>query len=260
LSGAETFPGSFAAVDSAIKSSVRLGRRAKTCLLTLIVLTKLIDRNELSNIGKVWRDEVDHTWLSIQNFDELWATPMLSSVDASLLESEWTLRVVVMGEEFTKALLSGVPAQESKCQQLLVQLKQGYGPGTFQRTLDANRADLTQMVDAWPDNSSVDITTSFWRLGQRRSTAYEPVLTRLLPGYNKVQDGFLSYRPDYVAAPYIPCSILAAGTANIEKINEAIYRDAHALEFTAMEQFSVANVRTYLQTKLKNYVEVVREQ
>lgn len=260
LSGAETFPGSFAAVDSAIKSSVRLGRRAKTCLLTLVVIARSVDRAELAKIGKVWRDEVDYKWLSIQNYDEQWAAPLLTAADSSLLESEWTLRVVAMGEEFAKALLSGDPDQERHCQKLLEQLKQAYGPGTFQRTLDANRAELTQIVDAWPDNPSADISASFWRLGQRRSTAYEPVLSRLLPGYNQVQDGFLTYRPDYVASKYVPCSILAAGSSNIDEINKAIYRDAHALEFTAMEQFTVANVQTYLQTKLRNYVEVVREQ
>lgn len=260
LSGAETFPGSFSAVDSAIKSSVRLGRRAKTCLLTLVVIARTIDRTELSKLGTVWRDEVDHKWLSIQNFDEQWATPLLPPTDASLLESEWTLRVVAMGEEFVKSLLSGDAAQEKKCQDLLNQLKQAYGPGTFQRTLDANRAALTALVDTWPDNSAMDINATFWRLGQRRSTAYEPVLTRLLPGYNQSHDGFLNYRPDYVASPYVPCSILTAGSSNIDRINEAIYRNAHAIEFTAMDTFTVTNIRTYLQNKLRNYVEVVREQ
>jgi hypothetical protein len=260
LSGAETFPGSFAAVDSAIKSSVRLGRRAKTCLLTLVVLTKTFDRTELGNLGQVWRDEVDHKWLSILNFDDKWATTILPPTDASLLQSEWTLRVVAMGEEFSKALLSGDPTQESHCRQLLEQLKRGHGPGTYQTTLDGYRTTLTNIVDAWPDTSAVDITDSFWRLGQRRSTAYEPVLARLMPTYNQVGEGFLSYRPDFVASPYKPCSILAAGSSNIDRINDAIYRDAHTLEFTAMEQFSVGAVRTYLQQKLKNYVDVTREQ
>ena len=260
LSGAETFPGSFAAVDSAIKSSTRLGRRAKSCLLTLVVLTKTIDRNGLRNLGQLWRDEVDHKWLSILHFEDQWATTILPSTDASLIQSEWTLRVVAMGEEFSKSLLSGDSAQEGLCQQLLDQFKRGHGPGTHQTTLDGYRTALTSMVDAWPDTSSIDITDSFWRLGQRRSTAYEPVLARLMPTYNQVGEGFLSYRPDFVVSPYKPCSILAAGSSEIAKINEAIHRDAHTLEFTAMEQFSVGAIQSYLQQKLRNYVDITREQ
>ena len=260
LSGAETFPGSFAAVDTALKSSTRTGRRAKTCLLTLIVLTKNLDLTQLQNVGQVWRDEVSHGWLSIVNYDEGWASSMLPAKDAELLESEWMLRIVAIGEPFSKSLLSRDPSHEQQCRSLLEALKRAYGPGTHQTTLDANRSEFARTVDSWPDTRAIDIESSFWQLGQRRSVAYEPVLTRLLPGYNQTQQGFLTYRPDYVVSPYRPCSILAAGSADIARVNDSIKRDAHVFEFTAMDHFSTTGVRTYLQQKLPNYVEIVREQ
>jgi hypothetical protein len=74
------------------------------------------------------------------------------------------------------------------------------------------------------------------------------------------QPGFLSYRPDYVVKTYSPCSILTAPTGNIEDINEAIRRDAHVLEFTAIKSFTGGAAQAYLKGKLPNYVEVVREQ
>jgi hypothetical protein len=63
-----------------------------------------------------------------------------------------------------------------------------------------------------------------------------------------------------VVSPYTPCSILAANSADIARVNEAIKRDAHVFEFTAMDQFTTAAVRAYLRQKLPNYVDIVREQ
>jgi hypothetical protein len=260
LSGAETFPGSFAAVDTAIRSSTRTGRRAKTCLLTLIVLTKNLDLSQIPAIGRVWRDEVSHQWLSIVNYDEGWASLILPTRDAELLESEWMLRVVAVGEPFSKSLLSEDLTHQQSCRGLLESLKRAFGPGTHQSTLDANREELTRVVDNWPDTSQMNIDATFWQLGQRRSVAYEPALTRILPGYNQTRQGFLSYRPDFISSTYKPCSILAAGSDDINQINDVIKREAHVFEFTAMDQFNLNNVSTYLRQKLPNYVEVVREQ
>jgi hypothetical protein len=180
--------------------------------------------------------------------------------DAALLESEWMLRVVALGEPFSKSLLSGELTHEQSCLALLEPLKRAFGPGTHQATLDDNRADLHRLVNNWPDTSAINIDASFWQLGQRRSVAYEPVLSRLLPGYNQTQPGFLSYRPDFIASPYKPCSILAAGSEDINRINDVIKREAHVFEFTAVDQFTLVNATNYLRQKLTNYVEVVREQ
>lgn len=259
LNGAETFPGSFAAVDEAIRSSDRVGRRAKTCLLTLIVLTPSVDADELAKLGKVWRDEVTHKWLSVVNFESEWASDLLPTRDAGLLESEWTLRVVALGDQFTQSLISGDPVHELACQNLLNRLKKSYGPGIHQTTLDENRVNLEKLVDAWP-TTAVNSTSSFWTVGQRRSTTYEPILTRLLPGYNQISTGFLSCRPDFIVEAFRPCSVLGASSSDVSDINKEIRRSAHVYEFTTVEQFTALRIRTYLQTKLGNYVLVTQEQ
>ncbi len=45
--------------------------------------------------------------------------------------------------------------------------------------------------------------------------------------------GFLTYRPDLVVAPYKPCSILDASGKDINLINLAIKRQANVFEFTS---------------------------
>lgn len=261
LNGASTFPASFAAVDAAIKSSTRLGRRAKSCLLSLIILTEAENDYApvMAALGDVWRKEVDYRWISIATFDGRWAQQVLPSRDAGLLESEWMLRVVILGGTFVRTLLSGDPARLGSSKQLLEKLKTSYGPGTWQVTLEKNEADLKAMIDAWPDVSDVNVS-GFWSMGQKRSTMYEPVLQQLLGDFNQGGSGFLGYRPDKIVTSYVPCSILSAASSSIDDINNAIYRDAHVFEFTAIEKLSADLVQGYLRAKLPNYVEVVREQ
>jgi hypothetical protein len=193
------------------------------------------------------------------HFDQGWAKDLLPERDASLLESEWTLRVVALGEPFVKSLLSGDSVHEDACKKMLSHVKRSFGPGATQRTLQKNEVDLKALVDAWPTTAAMN-ATAFWKLGQRRSTEYEPVLGRLLGNYNQSRAGFLGYRPDFIVSSYIPCSILSAGAADSKSINDAIKREAHVLEFTALDVCSTANIRNYLKGKLRNYVDVVREQ
>jgi hypothetical protein len=259
LSGAATFPDSFAAVDAAIKSSVRKGRRAQSCVLTLIVFARNVDLQVVDQLGNVWRTEVKHGWLQIAYLDEGWAKGAVPEKDAGLLESEWTLRVVILGDEFVAHLISGDAAKERKCLDVLERLRNAIKAGTWTTTLQQTEKDWVALVDAWsaPATSS---TASFWAMGARRSAQYEVILERLLGAYNVGGGGFLSYRPDVVVEPFAPCSILSAASPAIDDINNAIKRLAHVFEFTAMETLSVDGVRTYLKQKLPNYVEVTREQ
>ena len=115
------------------------------------------------------------------------------------------------------------------------------------------------MLGAWPDVTDIDLS-SFWAKGQTRSAEYEDALRGLLPRYNAGADGFLDYRPDYVVTPFKPCAVTAAISDDIEAINVAIRRDAHAFEFTAQRNPTTESIRTYLRAKLNNYVEVTQEQ
>lgn len=264
LSGAATFPDSFHAVDTAIRTAQRLGRRARQNLLSLVVLT-----NEergfagtVQQLGNVWREEVNHQWMYSATLDEHWAARAgLSARDASFLESEWVLRVVALGAPFTAALMSQDAALVARCKDLLEQLKapEGSSPGTRETTRDQIAQGFRDAVNGWPDVSGVD-TTAFWSMGQRRSVHYEVVLSNILPGYNTAGNGFLQYRPDLIISPFHPCSILSARSEDISDINAAIYRDAHVFEFTALSELTVSSVQTYLGQKLPNYVSTTREQ
>jgi hypothetical protein len=263
LSGASTFPASFAAVNNAIQSSGRQGRRASSCLLSLIILTgtEIGHSDIVSQIGGVWRREVDYQWLSSTLLDERWAQATLPMLDAKLLESEWMLRVVVLGGPFVRALLSGDRAIMHHCSNLLEQLKTSAAsrPGTWGTTIDNAERDLRAMVDAWPDTSAID-TRAFWSLGQRRSGTYEPLLRSLLGQFDVGGPGFLGYRPDYIVTPFTPCSVLSAAAENSDAINRAIRQNAHVFEFTAIDALSEVTIRSYLTLKLSNYVEITREQ
>ncbi|WP_242396196.1 hypothetical protein [Anaeromyxobacter oryzisoli] len=188
LAGANTFPSSFAAVDNAIRSSTRYGRRARSCLLTLAVLTGTEAGHSavVGSLGKVWRKEVDHQWLSSTLLDEGWAQAILPHRDALLLESEWMLRVVVLGGPFVRALLSANAEHLERCRVLLERLKpaEASKPGTWGETLASTETEFRNIVNDWPDTSATN-PASFWGLGQRRSTVYEPVLTEILGSYNR---------------------------------------------------------------------------
>jgi hypothetical protein len=260
LNGAETFPGAFAAVDAALRSSVRGGRGAKKCVLSLVIFTKVVDQSAINALGRVWRSEVAHKWLSITNFDAGWADRILPSREAGLIESEWILRVIAIGEPFVKSLLSGNGSEEQSCNDLIEKLKKELGPGVHKATIEKNEAELEDIVDSWVNNSAVDIDRSFWSLGQRRSVVYEPILSRLQARYNQTSAGFLSYRPDLVISQFAPCSILSAASNGINDINSAIRRNAHTFEFTAIDDMTTAKIKGYLGMKLKNYAEVTQEQ
>lgn len=261
LRGASTFPDSFSAVDRAIKhaSPTRMGRPARKCMLTLIVLSDItaIASEELFTLGDVEREEFNHSWLGLWLYKSNWA-PLDIPSDAALLESEWQLRIAVVGSPFSNALMSGDDAHLSKCSDLLRILERVHGPGTREGTRESTSTEMRTLVDSWPSISPVD--PHFWTQGQTRSVDYEDALRRIYSNYNVSGEGFLSYRPDLVLAPYTPCSILSAQTGNIEHINAAIKREAHVFEFTAIKTFSVPAVSGYLKQKLQNYVEVIRQQ
>ncbi|MGK8709817.1 hypothetical protein ACRS5L_25770 [Metapseudomonas otitidis] len=260
LNGAETFPGSFAAVDAAIKSSTRVGRSANTCLLSLIIFTKDTDKSEIDKLGTIWREEINYKWLSVTTFNGGWATNIKNTREAALLESEWNLRVITIGEEFIKSLLTQTPRDLDLCSKLISRLKKNFGAGVHQKTLEQHRSEIRQLIDSWTINNNSDIETNFWSLGQRRSTIYEPILTKILNNYNKTSPGFLSCRPDTVISKFTPCSILSAKTSEIKDINRAIRREAHTFEFTAIQNPTAKNIQIYLEGKLKGYIEVVQEQ
>ena len=267
VEGASTYPESFAAVDTALRtaSPARVGRPAKQNTITLVCLsrTAAVEAFEPTDLGEVERVEVSHGWARVYLFNRRWCPTTVGDRQASLLESEWQLRAALLGEPFV-ASLSLVSDEDrggnqERCAEFLEILKRIHGPGTQAATRDATEDEFRRLIDAWPDTSTVDLD-AFWAQGQTRSGSYEAALSRVLPGYNTTASGFMTYRPDYVVTDFKPCSILEAASDDIAAINAAIRRDAHVLEFTAQSAMTPDTVRAYLASKLSNYVHVTQEQ
>ena len=264
MSGADSFPASFKAVNNAIRqaSPTRTGRPAKKNVISLIALCNsealLSDDSALGDVETV---EVDTSWFRAVKYRGNWANLSIADErEQGLLESEWHFRVVYLGNPFVRSLLStDIAAHSDQLKVLLDSLKPVYGPGTHTTTRDAVKASGANLVTRWLDDPSVHVA-DFWARGQARSTIYEPRLSALIPEYNRSASGFLIYRPDAIITPFHPCSILNSISDDQTAINAAIKRDAHVFEFSAFVDPGSASIISYLKGKLTNYVKITQEQ
>lgn len=264
LNNGSSFPDSFQAVDTASRN--RTGRPAKKNLITLVCLSNTDDAStvDLGLFGEVKTEEVNKSWMRLAVFDEGWASSSLGDREASLLESEWSLRICILGNPFVAHLLdtndgSIAPAlQKSFLQVFFKNLKTYQGPGTSTKTRTKYSRTLEGIVDSWP-SSDRDLST-FWNGGQTRSTIYEPALKNVLPKYNIGGSGFLNYRPDFIVKNFQPCSIARARGDSNKEIRAAIKREAHVWEFTALGKPDGVSIQSYLEGKLPNYVTLTQEQ
>lgn len=254
----------FEAVDTAISkaSPSRIGRPAKKCLLTLFALADLESVNgriDELKLGIPEHNVIPNSWVDVVSFSDNWAGQFdLGGVrQASLLESKWNLRIILVGNPFIRLLLSKQKQEEVKS--IIDESLKYHGPGTRAETLEAYKADFNKLVSICGASGSSDLT-SFWAAGQVRSVQYETVLREMYPSYNTTDTGFLSYRPDLVIQPYGVCNLSDSKSDSDPDINESIRRRAVACEFTATKEFSLQTVQTYLNRKLKNYVEILQEQ
>jgi hypothetical protein len=254
-----------------LQRPVQAGSDAQHSLLTTrqSTLVALADSVRAADVGvqgfaDVKRTEVDHEWMSLHLFEEGWAPQDMDRREATLLESEWVLRVCTLGVPFIQSLLEAgddPPAQDHKdaVSALLHALSTFQGPGTAGEARTAYTEAFESMVHAWPSSSRN--LSSFWGAGQPRANAYETSLRRVLPGYDSHQgEGFLNVRPDFVVSPFRPCAVTSAVDDSNAAIRRSIRRDAHVFEFTALAQPSVTGIRTYLRGKLPNYVRLTQEQ
>jgi hypothetical protein len=263
LEGDKTFPDSFRAVDTASRN--RTGRPAKRNVITLIALANADKAADVGaqHLAEVKRTEFDHEWMSLHVFEEGWAPVELGEREASLLESEWVLRVCTLGVPFVQSLLDS--AEDTADQRhsesvadLLNALKTFQGPGTATTSRRAYASKFEALIDAWPSSSRN--LAPFWGAGQPRSGPYEDALKRVLPGYDSGSEGFLTYRPDFVVKPFRPCAVTDAVSNTNDAIRHAIRREAHVFEFTALAHPSMPGIKKYLASKMSNYVQLTQEQ
>lgn len=258
------YKAAFEAVDRAIQRATpsRIGRPPKKCLLTFFVLTDRDDvRGAIDNfaLGNYSRNVNGNAILDVVTYSEDW-TSTLSFGDErvrKLIQSEWNLRVVLVGNQFVSTLLPG--GQRTLVRRLIDAALLYHGPGTQTYTLLAHKraidADVSSLV-ALPYSNNA----AFWALGQVRSTQYETELRAILPQYSTARPGFLHYLPDYSPEPYRPCELSSSATEADSEINEAIRRNAVACEFTSIKDITSQQLQTYLDRKLPNYVDVMQEQ
>lgn len=264
IMGASSFPDSFQAVNQAIRNAPasRFGRRARKNQITLVLLSN--EANDafagIEDQGTLERVEFEYKWAGAKLYNADWSLGALADErERKLLESEWNLRIVVLGAPFVASLLLGDDSHHEHCSELLDFLKPVLGPGTHNATREAHEEELKQRVDAWPDTAGLD-TSTFWAKGQTRANDYESILRKLLPGYDTTAKGMLAYRPDYIIEPFIPCAVTSAISSDIDAIHAAIQRRAHLFEFTAQHAPSKNSIRDYLQQKLQNYATITQEQ
>lgn len=263
LMGPGTYPAAFAAVDGAIRaaSPQRVGRPAKKNMLSLVVFAGQSGDfpSIVAEFGAPARTEFDCGWAVGNVYSVGWTSGTLNDQRAcQLLESEWDLRLVLLGEPFIQALFSG-DRRRNHCRKFLQDLEPVFGPGTRPETRAATRASCEASLTAWPNVDDVDLAP-FWEKGQGRSSDYESILRELISDYNVTAQGFLSYRPDFTVSPFRPCAVTSAKSNHIDDINAAIRRDAHTFEFTAQRRPTIDTIRTYMRGKLENYVLVTQEQ
>jgi hypothetical protein len=263
LEGDSSFPDSFRAVDTASRN--RTGRPAKRNIITLIALAGSDTAKDVGaqHLAEVKRTEIEHEWMSLHLFEEGWTPSDMDGREASLLESEWVLRVCTLGVPFIRSLLDADGASPAQAHfmavaNLLETLKTFQGPGTVAASRKAFTAELETIVDNWP-TSQRDLNL-FWGAGQPRAGLYEKVLKQILPGYDHGAEGFLTYRPDYVVASFRPAAVTDAVSNTNEGIRAALRRQGHVFEFTALAQPSTTGIKTYLRDKLPNYVQLTQEQ
>lgn len=267
LRGTSTFPDAFSAVDEAFtESQIRQGRPANKCLLTLAVLTKDFSNN-LSiaeclsgrNDTIKFKHEVAELYIIPDNYCQ----KVLPSYrdEAKMLESEFTLRLLVLSNLWIQKILSGNPVHERLSLDCLNALLIHPRIGLQEKARIEIEAKQKETCDALLNipGGELQLDKNFWPLGAVRAAKYESVLKRYYEGYNHAFFRGFSKRPDILIESYEPCSVLRSRSNTSADINVAISRKCHSVEVTAQINATSESVVSYLANKLTNYIELVKE-
>ncbi|WP_341889378.1 hypothetical protein [Variovorax sp. YR752] len=260
LAGAGTFPAAFEAVDAAVSDAVqtRMGRPAIKNHLTLCVLHEQPDYLPLLvSMGKPLT-EFSAEEVSILLWTDDWASKIMPGTNqqsALMLESEWNLRIILLGPKMIGPLLSMLPDAQT--------LRDGFdvlfnvpSPYATQKTVDGILTSRNQAVQQIQAIKNIP-TQKFWAAGQFRSVQYETELRKIYPNYNLGSTQVSGFRPDLILENYKECSVLQGGNRESKQITNNIRRGANFIEFTAVQAISKPNVVDYLAGKLKNYIRLM---
>lgn len=261
LAGAGTFPAAFEAVDAAVSDAdqTRIGRPAIKNNLTLCVLYEDPDTSELTRaLGQPTSYEFTGAHCSIQSWTDRWASAAMrdgTRQSADMLESEWNLRVILLGSPLVASLLD--PRTDATAlKATLDSLFAAQSPYVSSTTLADVERRRTSAISAVCGGTAT-VPSSFWNSGQGRSGEYEEALRRLYPTYDTGSTPVTGFRPDLLVRPYRECSVLAAGANDASQITTGIRRDANFVEVTATRKVTRASVVDYLGGKLRNYIKLM---
>lgn len=250
-----TFPDAFEAVDKAFEASAtRTGRPGKKNQLVLVTLVPEEDVTDMVGMFSTGATvEASHSWILSEYNSSGWADCLKDSRRSSLLESEWGFRSVFLGAPFVGALLAADVATEelSVCEKLVAMIARPGGHTWPKDSRQAYARELAEQADNWPSRSEEDLTrvSQFWAAGDSRAGSYESIFSALLLGYNTTTASEGMARPDWVKAPYEPCSIVDGAASG----NAGMKRTANILEFTTTKNATKQYLNRYLATKLPNY-------
>ena len=186
-----------------------------------------------------------------------------SKEEAEMLESEFSLRLLMLSDIWVKQLLGNEEAQERAidCLEKLLEHAR-VGQGTLSKEmLHTDQDEKSKVLIGATHGADQDKVDAFWKKGAVRSTIYEPILKKYFSGYNKAFNEEYSKRPDILLSPYEVCSVLKANSGTINDINKVIARNCHAVEITAQLTATPESVSKYrkLGEKLVNYIDLVKE-
>lgn len=261
LAGAGTFPAAFEAVDAAISDAdqTRIGRPAIKNTLTLCVFHEDPDVSIIdTTFGPSAFIEFQSPECQTLLWTEKWASKIVGNdvgQSAAMLESEWNLRIILVGPPLIAALLNSASnkKQLKTVFDLLFDVSSPYAtPATLSRIKSDRVAALAAVCLA-----SVKIPPDFWGRGLNRSSSYETALKNIYPTYNTGNTQISGFRPDLLLSGYEACKVLSVVSNDPKKITQDIRRKAHFIEVTATKKASKASIANYLGDKLINYVRLM---
>lgn len=259
LHGADTFPSAFRAVDAAISNAdqTRMGRPAIKNHITLFVLHEDPDTSAIKDSFGDWQSvEFSDAGCQILLYTQNWVKhPGITSVQASMLESEWNLRIVLVGAEIVEAIIDPASNQShlKHLLSLLFRAPSPYAGTSTKNRIEAVRKSLLAGLRRTPST----ISAAFWSSGQQRSSQYESALKKLHPSYNIGSTQIPGFRPDLIVSPYAACAVLSSKTDRASEITPSIRRRANFVEVTATQKVSKTSVFDYLGKKLHNYIRLM---
>ncbi|AKT41778.1 hypothetical protein [Chondromyces crocatus] len=298
------FTSSFYAVSQSLDAqSRRQGRPGNPNTLTLVTLgsefaeveTFLNDREIEAEPG--YADTPRH--LGVWEVRGPWASKVVRQRDrdflrrARMLESEFMLRWVSLDMAATYALLQP-PTPGDPGEGLMQFILRRPSIATPTETREAWRLECTTLdtrLDTLLHTSTEEVeklTEDFKRLGQRRSTVYEPAIrvrAGLTSNFGRGFAAYKSLKPDLIAmdagppkyGEYTVCALTSAPPEDAEdlagaptsaspedaegladaptsaSLKDALRRTGHSVEFTAFLRENLDGLESYLRDKIERY-------